>query len=72
MVIKNIICQQVSDLSFVMDTLPKLRFLDLSNNDVRDVPFGAFRGYPALERLYLASNQVIIIHSNNLKRLALE
>ncbi len=51
-------CHQVSDLSFVMDTLPKLRFLDLSNNDVRDVPFGAFRGYPALERLYLASNQV--------------
>ena len=51
----------MSDLSFVMDTLPKLRFLDLSNNDVRDVPFGAFRGYPALERLYLASNQVSLI-----------
>ena len=32
--------------------------LDLSNNDIRDIPFGALRGYPALERLFLASNQI--------------
>ena len=33
-------------------------FSDLSNNDIRDIPFGALRGYPALERLLLASNQI--------------
>ena len=48
---------EVSDVSFVMDALPRLRLLDLSNNDIRDIPFGALRGYPALERLFLASNQ---------------
>ena len=49
---------EVSDVSFVMDALPKLRLLDLSDNDIRDIPFGALRGYPALERLFLASNQI--------------
>ena len=49
---------EVSDVSFVMDALPKLRLLDLSNNDIRDIPYGALRGYPALERLFLASNQI--------------
>ena len=49
---------EVSDVSFVMDALPRLRLLDLSNNDIRDIPFGALRGYPALERLFLASNQI--------------
>ena len=32
--------------------------MDLSDNDIRDIPFGALRGYPALERLFLASNQI--------------
>ena len=35
---------EVSDVSFVMDALPKLRLLDLSDNDIRDIPFGALRG----------------------------
>ena len=35
---------EVSDVSFVMDALPKLRLLDLSKNDIRDIPFGALRG----------------------------
>lgn len=48
----------VTDVSFIMDSLPKLSLLDLSDNDIRDIPFGALRGYPALERLYLSNNEI--------------
>ena len=48
----------VTDVSFIMDSLPRLSLLDLSDNEVRDIPFGALRGYPSLERLYLANNQI--------------
>ena len=48
----------VTDVSFIMDSLPKLSLLDLSDNEIRDIPFGALRGYPSLERLYLSNNQI--------------
>ena len=48
----------VTDVSFLMDSLPRLSLLDLSDNEIRDIPFGALRGYPSLERLYLANNQI--------------
>ena len=49
---------RVTDVSFMIDTLPYLRFLDLSSNLLDDIPYGAMRGYPALEKLYLADNQI--------------
>ena len=44
-----------------MDSLPALRVLDLSSNNVADIPYGALRGHgwtDNLERLHLASNQI--------------
>lgn len=55
---------QLADVSFVMDALPRLRVLDLGDNEIRGVPFGALRGYPALERLSLASNQIVQVSRN--------
>ena len=49
---------RVTDVSFMIDSLPYLRFLDLSKNLIGDIPYGALRGYPALERLYLSENQI--------------
>ena len=49
---------RIADVSFVMDSLPALRVLDLSLNNIAGIPFGALRGYENLERLHLASNQI--------------
>ena len=48
----------VTDVSFVMDTLPRLKRLTLKDNEIREIPFGALRGYPSLEMLSLANNQI--------------
>ena len=54
----NFIVFRVTDVSFMIDSLPYLRYLDLSNNLLGDIPYGALRGYPALEKLYLSKNQI--------------
>ena len=49
---------QVTDVSFMIDSLPQLRVLDLGRNLIEDIPFGALRGYPRLEKLLLSRNQI--------------
>lgn len=43
-------------LTIILETLPALKFLDVSHNHVTDIMFGALRGHPTLERLHLNSN----------------
>lgn len=49
---------RVNDVSFVMDSLPALSLLDIGDNDIREIPYGALRGYPKLEVLIMARNQI--------------
>ncbi len=49
---------RVNDVSFVMDSLPGLTVLDVADNDIREIPYGALRGYPKLEVLVMARNQI--------------
>ncbi|CAB4068071.1 unnamed protein product [Lepeophtheirus salmonis] len=58
--------QSLSDINFLMDTLPRLRYLELSENEIRDIPFGVFRSYPKLERLFLSGNQISQISTEGL------
>lgn len=45
-------------LTILLDTLPRLKFLDMSNNRLQDIMFGAMRGHPTLERLHLNNNHL--------------
>ncbi len=36
----------------------------MGDNEVREIPFGALRGYPKLEVLLMPRNQVLKIHSS--------
>ncbi|XP_014249730.1 protein artichoke-like [Cimex lectularius] len=51
-------------LTIIMETLPQLKFLDVSKNKLQDIMFGALRGHPTLERLH--------INDNHLKRVVRE
>ncbi|KAK9510465.1 hypothetical protein O3M35_005248 [Rhynocoris fuscipes] len=51
-------------LTITLDTLPRLKFLDMSDNKLQEIMFGAMRGHPTLERLHL--------NNNNLKRVVRE
>ncbi|XP_012155741.1 protein artichoke [Ceratitis capitata] len=48
--------EHVSELRSLLDALPSLKFLDMSNNYLTDVPFGALRGHGTLEQLHLNNN----------------
>ncbi|XP_069676782.1 protein artichoke [Periplaneta americana] len=48
----------VAEVRALLDSLPRLRYLDLSYNYIEEVPFGALRGHPTLERLHLEHNRV--------------
>ena len=48
----------VAETLALLDSLPRLRYLDLSYNFIEEVPFGAFRGHPTLERLHLDHNRI--------------
>lgn len=43
-------------LTTILETLPRIKFLDMSNNHIQDIMFGALRGHPTLERLHLNNN----------------
>ncbi|CAH1390458.1 unnamed protein product [Nezara viridula] len=43
-------------LTTILETLPRIKFLDMSNNHMQDIMFGALRGHPTLERLHLNNN----------------
>lgn len=51
----------ISELRSLLDALPRLIFLDMSNNNLEAIPFGALRGHPTLERLHLDYNHIHLI-----------
>lgn len=48
----------VAELRSLLETLPRLTFLDMSNNNLEEIPFGSIRGHPTLERLHLDHNKI--------------
>ncbi|XP_076240346.1 artichoke [Calliopsis andreniformis] len=51
----------VTELRSIMEALPRLKFLDVSHNQIEEIPFGALRGHPTLERLHLDHNRVAFL-----------
>ncbi|XP_076763991.1 artichoke [Xylocopa sonorina] len=51
----------VSELRSLMEALPRLKFLDVSHNQIEEIPFGSLRGHPTLERLHLDHNRVAFL-----------
>ena len=50
--------EHLGEVRAVLDSLPRLRYLDLSYNYIEEVPFGMLRGHPSLERLHLDHNRM--------------
>ncbi|KAM7356632.1 artichoke [Cochliomyia hominivorax] len=48
--------EHVSELRSLLEALPALKFLDISNNYLRDIHFGALRGHGTLEQLHINNN----------------
>ncbi|TMW50717.1 hypothetical protein DOY81_004196 [Sarcophaga bullata] len=48
--------EHVSELRSLLEALPALKFLDISNNLLRDIHFGALRGHGTLEQLHINNN----------------
>ncbi|EDV97704.1 protein artichoke [Drosophila grimshawi] len=48
----------VEALRALLDALPTLRFLDMSSNQLSELPYGALRGHGTLEQLHLNNNQL--------------
>ncbi|XP_063703563.1 protein artichoke [Culicoides brevitarsis] len=59
--LENNAIDRIEELRSLLDTLPMLRFLDMSDNRIADVPYGALRGHGTLEQLYLDNNIIRII-----------
>ncbi|XP_076544303.1 artichoke [Osmia lignaria lignaria] len=51
----------VAELRSIMEALPRLKFLDVSYNQIEEIPFGALRGHLTLERLHLDHNRVAFL-----------
>ncbi|XP_076624270.1 artichoke [Colletes latitarsis] len=51
----------VTELRSIMEALPRLKFLDVSHNQIAEIPFGALRGHSTLERLHLDHNRVAFL-----------
>ncbi|XP_030378878.1 protein artichoke [Scaptodrosophila lebanonensis] len=56
----------VEALRALLDALPTLRFLDMSNNLLSELPYGALRGHGTLEQLHLNNNQLRLIERDAL------
>ncbi|CAH0404652.1 unnamed protein product [Chilo suppressalis] len=54
----------ISEFRALLDALPRLRFLDLSENLLQEIPRGALRGHPSLERLHLNGNNIKYIQAD--------
>ncbi|KAG6444016.1 hypothetical protein O3G_MSEX003131 [Manduca sexta] len=54
----------ISEFRALLDALPRLRFLDMSDNMLQDIPRGALRGHPSLERLHLNKNNIKFIQAD--------
>ncbi|XP_045515611.1 protein artichoke [Pieris brassicae] len=53
----------ISEFRSLLDALPRLKFLDMSENFLQNIPRGALRGHPSLERLHLNKNNIKFIES---------
>ncbi|XP_076388834.1 artichoke isoform X2 [Megachile rotundata] len=51
----------VAELRSIMEALPRLKFLDVSYNQIETIPFGALRGHLTLERLHLDHNRIAFL-----------
>ncbi|XP_034840012.1 protein artichoke [Maniola hyperantus] len=54
----------ISEFRALLDALPRLRYLDMSSNLLREIPRGALRGHPSLERLHLNKNNIKVIDAD--------
>ncbi|XP_055837767.1 protein artichoke [Episyrphus balteatus] len=50
--------ERVDELRSLLDSLPTLKFLDISNNNLESIPFGELRGHGTLEQLHLNNNNI--------------
>ncbi|XP_015517012.2 protein artichoke [Neodiprion lecontei] len=51
----------ITELRTILDALPNLKFLDMSYNQLEEIPFGAIRGHSTLERLHLDHNRINMV-----------
>ncbi|XP_075992025.1 artichoke [Anticarsia gemmatalis] len=56
----------ISEFRALLDALPRLKFLDISDNLLQEIPRGALRGHPSLERLHLNKNSIKYIQADAL------
>ncbi|CAK1549694.1 unnamed protein product [Leptosia nina] len=54
----------ISEFRSLLDALPRLKFLDMSENYLQEIPRGALRGHPSLERLHLNKNNIKFIEND--------
>ncbi|XP_059059230.1 protein artichoke [Achroia grisella] len=54
----------ISEFRALLDALPRLKFLDMSDNLLQEIPRGALRGHPSLERLHLNKNSIKYIQAD--------
>lgn len=57
---------RIAEVRSVLDALPTLRYLDLSDNKLTEIPFGALRGHGTLEQLQLENNYIKLIERDAL------
>lgn len=61
--------ERIQEVRSILDALPTLRYLDLSNNRLTQIPFGALRGHGTLEQLHLNNNYIRLIERDALMAL---
>lgn len=52
---------RIEEVRSILNALPTLKYLDLSNNKLTEIPFGALRGHGTLEQLHLNNNHLRLI-----------
>lgn len=57
---------RIEEVRSVLDALPTLRYLDLSNNKLTEIPFGALHGHGTLEQMHLNNNYIRLIERDAL------
>lgn len=57
---------RIEEVRSILDALPTLKYLDLSNNQLAEIPFGSLRGHGTLEQLHLNNNHLRLIERDAL------
>ncbi|KAL5276626.1 hypothetical protein ACFFRR_002070 [Megaselia abdita] len=57
---------RIDELRSILDALPTLKFLDLSDNLLQAIPFGVLRGHGTIEQLYINNNLLTNIDRDSL------